>query len=88
MVQIGVKDGRVLEGDFHCLDKLGNIILNNTNQLEYRCAACTPLLTLQRQHATAVTNECMVPAETAAASSIIWAWFWCLMNNDCHAKCW
>jgi len=30
-----VKDGRVLEGDFHCLDKLGNIILNNTNQLEH-----------------------------------------------------
>jgi hypothetical protein len=34
--QVGVKDGRVLEGDFHCLDKLGNIILNNTNQLEHR----------------------------------------------------
>ena len=36
MVQVGVKDGRMLEGDFHCLDKLGNIILNNTNQLEQR----------------------------------------------------
>ena len=36
VVQVGVKDGRVLEGDFHCLDKLGNIILNNTNQLEQR----------------------------------------------------
>lgn len=32
-LKVRVKDGRVLEGDFHCLDKLGNIILNNTNQL-------------------------------------------------------
>lgn len=38
IAQIRVKDGRVLEGDFHCLDKLGNIILNNTNQLADRSA--------------------------------------------------
>lgn len=37
-VQVRVKDGRLLEGDFHCLDKLGNIILNNTDQLSDRWA--------------------------------------------------
>lgn len=37
--QIRVRDGRVLEGDLHCLDKLGNIILNNTNQLADRSPA-------------------------------------------------
>lgn len=30
VVQIQVKDGRVLVGDFTCLDKEGNIILTNT----------------------------------------------------------
>ena len=78
----------MLEGDFHCLDKLGNIILNNTNQLEHRCAACTTLLKLEHNHATAVMDECMERAEMAAASSTIWAWCWCLTDNDCHAKCW
>lgn len=28
--QVQVKDGRVLVGDFSCLDRLGNIILSNT----------------------------------------------------------
>jgi len=32
-MQIRVKDGRVLAGDFTCLDKQGNIILTNTYEL-------------------------------------------------------
>ncbi len=34
--KVEVKDGRVLEGDFWCLDKQGNIVMNNTQQLSDR----------------------------------------------------
>lgn len=39
--QVEVKDGRVLEGDFYCLDKQGNIVINNTQQLSGRCGTAT-----------------------------------------------
>lgn len=29
-MQVNIKDGRVLIGNFHCLDKQGNLILVNT----------------------------------------------------------
>ena len=32
-LQVQVKDGRVLVGDFNCLDKQGNIIMTNTYEV-------------------------------------------------------